>query len=119
MGLRPPTMAYPPISGAARGTNDVKWLDALEKEDDLGWSRLRAAFAFSSVNCILFFLGGTAITWYVPGSNGVKIAALLGFAAVYGLAGYLIIRYARRRRAEALAPQPPARPSRTSRFRRR
>lgn len=89
----------------------MKWLDLLENKEDLGWPRFRAAVAFSSVNCILFFLGGTAITWYVPGSNGVKIAALLGFAAVYGLVGYLLIyRYRRRRRADSPAPQPPAPP---------
>ena len=97
----------------------MKWLDSLELEADLSWRRFRAALAFSFVNCSLIILGGTAIMWYVPGSNGFKIAALLGFAAVYGLAGYVIYRYMRRRRADAPAPEPPLHPSRISRLPRR
>lgn len=95
------------------GWLDSKWLGSLEQEADLSWRRLRTAFAFSFVNCSLIFLGGTAIMWYVPGSDGVKIAALLGFAVVYGVVGYLILRhigYTGRRRADLPAPQPPAPP---------
>ncbi len=114
-------MPYPPISGAARGANEVKLLDSLERWLDSKWVdflglephlRRRRLFTSLAINLVTgVTLAGVGYALRLTlGPTGVAVAALVGFAVVYGAVAYLVYRYINRRRADSLAPQPPAPP---------
>jgi len=93
-----------------RGTNEVKWLDSLEKwldskwldsmelEADLSRRRLLTGLALNLVTLVSIFVVGYGAR-HLLGSNGLAIAVVIGFAVVYGTAAYFVYRYVKRRRA--------------------
>ncbi|MCY3604112.1 MAG: hypothetical protein OXH12_13645 [Chloroflexi bacterium] len=85
---------------------DSKWLDSMELEADLSRRRLLTGLALNLVTGVSILVVGFGAR-YLLGSNGLAIAVVIGYAAVYGTAGYLVFRYVRRRRALSGAPRLP------------